>query len=237
MLTAILVIPIVAALYLLLVVKPDDRQQIRFVATAATGVCLLLSLLVFAEANAPANLAQAQTLGAQGRSYFVQEINIPWVSSLGINYHVGADGLTAAMLLLTGLASFCGVLISWNIEDRFREFMAFFLLLVVGVYGVFVSLDMFLLFFWYEFAIFPMYLLIATWGWVATREYAAMKLTLYILIGSVIALVGVLVLYFAAGSFFSQPDNLAQLQKVLGPNAQAYSFDFANLEVAARWKM
>ena len=62
MLTAILVIPIVAALYLLMVVKPDDRQQIRFVAAGATGVCLLLSLLVFAEANSPANLAQAQAM-------------------------------------------------------------------------------------------------------------------------------------------------------------------------------
>ena len=114
--------------------------------------------------------------------------------------------------------------------------MAFFLLLVAGVYGVFVSLDLFLLFFWYEFAIFPMYLLIATWGWVATREYAAMKLTLYILIGSVVALVGVLVMYFAAGSFFSDPQHLAQLRQALGdPNHPAFSFDFSHFEAAARW--
>src|SRR5690554_7366939 len=105
---------------------------------------------------------------------------------------MGVDGVSAPMLLLTGLASFTGVLISWGIEDRTREFMAFFLLLVAGVYGVFVAIDLFLLFFFYELAIFPMYLLIATWGWVQSREYAAMKLTLYILVGSVIALVGVI---------------------------------------------
>ena len=148
------------------------------------------------------------------------------------------------MLLLTGLAAFCGVLISWRIEDRTREFMAFFLLLVAGVYGVFVSLDMFLLFFWYEFAIFPMYLLIATWGWVERREYAAMKLTLFILIGSVIALVGVLVMYFAAGSFYSDPahpERVQELSAILHPNdpnavEPAFSFDFSHLEAASRWQ-
>ncbi|MGF1505200.1 MAG: NuoM family protein, partial [Anaerolineae bacterium] len=102
---------------------------------------------------------------------------------------------SAPMLLLTGLASFCGVLISWNI-NRPREFFAWFMLLVAGVYGVFVALDMFLLFFFYELAIFPMYLLIAAWGWKVLREYAAMKLTLYILIGSVISIVGVIAMYF-----------------------------------------
>jgi NADH-quinone oxidoreductase subunit M len=120
------------------------------------------------------------------------------VASLGIGYHMGVDGVNAPMILLTGLASFCGVLISWGIDDRPREFMAFFLLLVAGVYGVFVALDVFLLFFFYELAIFPMYLLIATWGWKVTREYASMKLTLYILIGSVVALVGVIAMYFVA---------------------------------------
>ncbi len=236
MLTAILIIPIIAALALLFFIKEDQKQEARWIAAGATGVCLLLSLLVFVEMNQPDNLAKAQQLASQGRSYFVQEINIPWVSALGINYHVGVDGVTAPMVLLTGLAAFCGVLISWKIEDRTREFMAFFLLLVVGVYGVFVSLDMFLLFFWYEFAIFPMYLLIATWGWVVTREYAAMKLTLYILIGSVVALVGLLVLYFAAGTFFSDPAHLQTLRQTLGdPNAQAYSFDFSHFEVATNW--
>ncbi len=125
--------------------------------------------------------------------------------SLGISYHLGVDGLSVPMVLLTGLVAVAGVLISWRIEDRTREFMAFFMLLVAGVLGVFVAVDMFVLFFFYELAIFPMYLLIATWGWVQTREYAAMKLTLYILIGSVVALVGVLAMVLTASNFFAGP--------------------------------
>jgi NADH-quinone oxidoreductase subunit M len=94
---------------------------------------------------------------------------------------------------------FTGVLISWGIDDRPREFFAFLFILATGVFGVFVALDLFMLFFFYEIAVFPMYLLIAIWGWQVTREYAAMKLTLYLFIGSVVALVGALVMYFTSG--------------------------------------
>lgn len=103
---------------------------------------------------------------------------------------------------------FTGVLISWGddnrhvmagIQDRPREFFAFLFILAWGVFGVFVSLDLFMLFFFYEIAVFPMYLLIAIWGWAVTREYAAMKLTLYLFVGSVIALVGVIAMYWVAG--------------------------------------
>ena len=117
---------------------------------------------------------------------------------MGVGYHLGVDGISAPMALLTGLASFTGVLISWHIDDRPREFFAFFMLLVAGVYGVFLSLDLFLLFFFYELAIFPMYVLIATWGWKVTRVYSSMKLTLYILVGSVVALVGVIAMVLVA---------------------------------------
>jgi NADH-quinone oxidoreductase subunit M len=139
------------------------------------------------------------------------------------------DGFTAPLVLLTGLAGFAGVLISWGIEDRTREFMAFFLLLVSGVFGVFMSIDVFLLLFFYELSIFPMYFLIAGWGWEELREYAAMKLTLYILVGSIIALVGLLVLYFQAGSFFTDNPDLLP-----ATSTGAYSFDFNHLHIAAQ---
>ena len=235
-LNLILFVPILAAIYLLLFLNDDQKVEARWLAILTTGICLVLSAYLFIEMNQPGNLAAAASRATQGLSFFIAETNIPWVAAMGISYHIGIDGVTAPMVLLTGLATFAGVLISWRIEDRTREFMAFFLLLVAGVYGVFISLDMFLLFFWYELSIFPMYLLIATWGWVATREYAAMKLTLYILIGSVVALVGVLVMYFAMGSFFTDPAHLATLRTALNdPSATAYSFDFSHFEVASRW--
>ncbi len=108
----------------------------------------------------------------------------------GISLHLGVDGISTPLVLLTGVVMLTGVLISWGIEDRPREFFAFLFLLASGVFGVFVSLDLFMLFFFYEIAVFPMYLLIAIWGWVKTREYAAMKLTLYLFVGSVVALIG-----------------------------------------------
>jgi NADH-quinone oxidoreductase subunit M len=165
---------------------------------------------------------------------FVQRVS--WVEPLGISYHVGVDGLSAPMVLLTGMVCVAGVLISWNI-DRIREFMAFFMLLVAGVYGVFVSLDLFTLFFFYELAIFPMYLLIAGWGWVKLRQYAAMKLTLYILIGSVVALVGVIALVFTASNYFQTPEGAAVLQSaiesgIVPENAQTFSFDIIQLTLA-----
>ena len=108
-------------------------------------------------------------------------------------------GSALPLVLLTGIVMFTGVLISWGIDDRPREFFAFLFILATGVFGVFVALDLFMLFFFYEIAVFPMYLLIAIWGWKVTREYAAMKLTLYLFIGSVVALVGALAMYFTAG--------------------------------------
>src|SRR5574341_1811840 len=202
-LTVITFAPVAAAIILFLM--PDEgkmdpekdkdritalRTGIRAIAATATFISLALGLYVYFTVNS------AYAGGATG-PWFFEDGRWDWVPGLGIGYHMGVDGISAPMVLLTGLASFCGVLISWGINERPREFFAFFMLLVAGVYGVFVSVDLFLLFFFYELAIFPMYILIATWGWKVTREYAAMKLTLYILVGSVVALVGVIAMYFA----------------------------------------
>jgi len=163
--------------------------------------------------------------------------HVTWVESIGIAYHLGVDGLTAPMVLLTGMVAVAGVLISWNIMDRQREFYTFFMLLVAGVMGVFISIDLFLLFFFYELAIFPMYILIAGWGWKDLREYAAMKLTLYILVGSVISLVGAIAMYFTAGQFFAN-EGAAILQAgiesgLLPADAQPLSFNIVQITLAA----
>lgn len=256
-LSAIVFIPIIAGV-LLLFMNPQQRDLIRGVAITAAAVVLALSAVVFFSFNgliaerggyeqetfyAPAeNLKIDESVGnSAGTALYAEalryEERVPWLTSLGIYYHVGVDGLTAPMVLLTGMVTVAGVLISWNITDRQREFYAFFMLLVAGVYGVFIAVDMFVLFFFYELAIFPMYLLIAGWGWVKLREYASMKLTLYILVGSVVALVGALALYLTAGSFFEgagAPILSAAIEKGLLPaDSQPYSFSLVQLTLAA----
>jgi NADH-quinone oxidoreductase subunit M len=183
--------PVVAAV-LILLLPAQRRNETRALALAAATFALILSFWVYF------NYDQAA-----GGYQFIERYN--WLPVLGISLHFGVDGISAPLVLLTGVVMFTGVLISWGdehphvmagIQDRPREFFAFLFILAAGVFGVFVSLDLFMLFFFYEIAVFPMYLLIAIWGWVQTREYAAMKLTLYLFIGSVVSLVGVLVMYW-----------------------------------------
>lgn len=246
-LSVIVFLPIVAAI-IILFLNSEQKDLIRGVAITAAFAVFVLSAAVFvsfySQTDAMA-LEQTAAMEAGGENYATAmferslrfEEKIDWVPSLGITYHVGVDGLVAPMLLLTGMVTVTGVFISWRIEDRTKEFMAFFLLLVAGVYGVFVSVDSFLLFFFYELAIFPMYLLIATWGWVQLREYAAMKLTLYILIGSVVALVGVIAMVITADTFFQGPGaaafQAAKSSGILEPTAGTFSFDMINLSLAA----
>lgn len=122
-----------------------------------------------------------------------------WISSLSIEYHLAADGISLTLVLLTGLAAVSGILFSWNIEHRAKEFFAFYLALIGSVYGVFLSFDLYLLFVFYELAIIPKYFLIAIWG-STRREYAAMKLALYSFIGSAMVLVGLISAYVVAGA-------------------------------------
>jgi NADH-quinone oxidoreductase subunit M len=133
----------------------------------------------------------------------------PWIPSLGLEYHLAADGISLTLVLLTGLAAVGGILFSWNIEHRAKEFFAFYLALIGGVYGVFLSFDLFLLFVFYEIAIVPKYFLIAIWG--STRkEYGAMKLALYSFIGSAMVLIGLIAAYVVSGGHTMNVMELAQ---------------------------
>ncbi len=184
-LSVIVFTPIVAGVLILLI--PGDRKtEVRMAALAAATFALALSIWAYFAYDIDV-----------GGYQFVEQYE--WLPIAGISYFVGIDGMNAPLVLLTGIVMFTGVLISWGIDDRPREFFAFLFILATGVFGVFVALDLFMLFFFYEIAVFPMYLLIAIWGWKETREYAAMKLTLYLFIGSVISLVGALAMYYAAG--------------------------------------
>jgi NADH-quinone oxidoreductase subunit M len=184
-LSVIVFTPLVAALIILLY-KPEQKKAIRITALSAAVFALALSVWVYITYDK----------GVAGYQ-FIEKYN--WMPMLGISLHFGVDGMSAPLVLLTGIVMVTGVMISWGVEDRPREFFAFLFILASGVFGVFASLDLFMLFFFYEIAVFPMYLLISIWGWIKTREYAAMKLTLYLFIGSVVSMIGALVMYWTSG--------------------------------------
>ncbi len=128
---------------------------------------------------------------------FVEKI--AWVPSYGIFYSLAVDGLNVAMVLLTSIVIFCGILVSWTIEYRVKDFMANMLFLVSGVFGVFMTTNLFFFFLFYEIAVIPMYLLIVVWG-STDKQYAAMKLTLYLLAGSALMFAGFLYMYSLPGA-------------------------------------
>lgn len=185
-LSVLIFTPLAAALVILAI--PASRQTlIKWVALVAATIMLALTVITYFSYD------QA-VAGYQ----FVEQWQ--WVPALGISYHVGADGISLPLLLMAGLVVFSGVLVSWNVQDRTREFFSFLMFLAASVVGVFSALDLFLLFFFFELAVFPKYLMIVLWGYPKTREYGGMKLTLYLFIGSVISLVGILAMVFLSGA-------------------------------------
>lgn len=165
---------------------------------AARKVALLTALIGLG--FAVAGVVQYKSALAAPGSEKIMPVTVEnWIPALGIQYHLAADGVSLTLVLLTGLAAVAGILFSWNIEHRAKEFFAFYLALIGGVYGVFLSFDLFLLFVFYEIAIVPKYFLIAIWG-STRREYGAMKLALYSFVGSAMVLVGVIAAYVVSGA-------------------------------------
>jgi NADH-quinone oxidoreductase subunit M len=196
--------PFVAALIIMF----SARQRptlVRWTSLAGATVSMVASLWIY----------WAYDYDLAGFQFHEEIVLVP---SLGISYLLAVDGISVLMSVLTSIIIVAGVFASWTVKERSQEFYALLLILVTGVYGVFVSLDLFIFFLFYEIAVLPMYLLIGIWGssgevlpqgifgWamgrtgVGTKEYAAMKLTLYLLFGSAFILVGILALYVAGGS-------------------------------------
>ena len=190
-LTVILLSPLVAALLIMLVPR-RNLLAVRLLAALAAGLALVLSIRLCYE---------YLTNGWQGLRFADR---VEWVIAPGISYSVAADGVSLSLVLLTALVIFCGVFASWTVVYRTKEFYCLLLLLVTGVFGVFIAQDLFFFFLFYEVAVLPMYLLIGIWG-TGPKEYSAMKLTLYLLVGSAFMLVGILGMYFAAVLPAGQP--------------------------------
>ncbi|MBI2884652.1 MAG: NADH-quinone oxidoreductase subunit M [Candidatus Omnitrophica bacterium] len=193
LLSLVLLAPAAASL-LLCLVPSRQAAWVRRIAVLATGLSLAGALAIVWRYDR--SLAGYQF-----------EVVVPWISSLGISLHLGVDGIGAVLVLLHALCSFCGVLISYSIKDRVKEYYIFYLILITGVFGVFTSLDLFFFYFFYEMAVIPMYPLVGIWGSdvkehgrvLYSKEYAAMKLTIYLTAGAVLALIGLLWLYAGSG--------------------------------------
>src|SRR5881296_1476381 len=157
------------------------------------------------------------------------EVNLPWIQSLGANFHVGIDGISLLLVLLTTLLGPLAVLSSWTaIDTRVKEYYAFMLMLQTGMLGVFVSLDFFLFYVFWEVMLVPMYFIIGVWGG-PRKLYAAIKFFLYTLFGSVLLLLGILALYFI------YPSLAAQHPEVAGRFGTGATFDVLAFQAVASY--
>jgi NADH-quinone oxidoreductase subunit M len=170
-------------------IAPAAAARWISLAAALAGLAIGLAATLSYDVGAATSLA----------SSFVHEVRIAWVPSIGASYHLGADGISLPLVSLTGFVAVACVLMSFNIVHRAKEFFALLLVLIGAVYGVFLSLDLLLLFAFYELAIIPKYFMIAIWG-STKKDYAAMKLVLYSFVGSSLVFVGILALWGAAGA-------------------------------------
>lgn len=213
LLTIALLAPILGALVLIFLPE-DEHRTIKSVAAFFTGISLLLSLVAYFGYDF-----------ARGGYQFVEDI--PWIREIGVTYAMGVDGISLPMLLLTNLIGFSAVFASWNIDKRPKTFFILLLLLIAGVMGTFISRDLFIFFLFYEVVVIPLYIMVIIWGSTkrVTKEYAGMKLTIYLLIGSAFLLVGVIALYLNAyplGERTFLIEKLAQAQ--MSDSFQIYAF-------------
>lgn len=187
-------------------------NQVRGV--MVTGASLLLALSVYLTIDY-IGLRQA---GAMEEMLFTDSIS--WYAPLHICYSIGVDGISVAMLLLSAIIVFTGTFASWKLQPLTKEYFLWFTLLSLGVFGFFISTDLFTMFMFYEVALIPMYLLIGIWG-SGRKEYAAMKLTLMLIGGSAFLLIGILGIFYGAGG---ETMNLLEIAKLHIPDTMQHLF-------------
>jgi NADH-quinone oxidoreductase subunit M len=183
-LTLLVLVPLVTALATILC---KGINQVRAVSLLGALIQLALGITLL--------IYYWQERGAGNTAAVLFESNYSWFKPLNINYHIGVDGISIAMILLTSFVVVAGILVSWSIESMGKEFFFLLLFLSVGAYGFFISLDLFTLFFFLEISVLPKFLLIGIWG-SGKKEYSAMKLALMLMAGSAFVLVGLLGLYY-----------------------------------------
>lgn len=182
----LILVPLLTAIAILLVRNAGMAKWIALTGAALQFVAAIVLMVVFNNERAAGNTAQ-----------MLFELQYNWFPSWNISFHLGVDGISVAMILLTAFVVVAGILVSWNVTKMTKEYYFLLILLSMGAYGFFVSLDLFILFFFLEVAVIPKYLLIGIWG-SGKKEYAANKLALMLMAGSALVMVGMLGLYFSS---------------------------------------
>jgi NADH-quinone oxidoreductase subunit M len=188
-LTHILAWPLIAAIALAFVPR-NFRVVMRATALLATLVSALLAVVMFLKFNS----APTDAFGYR----FAQRI--PWIESLGISYHVGVDGINVGLVLMGAIVAFAAACVSWEIKEREKEFYILLLTMTGGILGAFASLDLFWFYFFHELALVPTFIMIGVWGRGEQKNYATFQVTIYLSIGALLALVGLILLSVQSGA-------------------------------------
>ena len=201
-LTLFVVIPVLMLLGLWF---SKNLAQVRGVMVAGASALLVLAIWL------TVTFIQMRHAGNTDPMLFTY--SVAWFPSLHIAYSVGVDGISAVMLLLSAIIVFTGTCASWQAMSNHKEYFLWFTLLSTGVFGFFISVDMFTMFMFYEVALIPMYLLIGVWG-TGAKEYAAMKLTLMLMGGSALLIIGILAIYFFSGATTMNINEIAAMANI-----------------------
>ncbi len=181
LLTLIIFCPLVAALLLVLVPK-DYRFVARLIALGATFISMVLAVSLFFK-------FETGKAGYQFVHY------VTWIPTLGINYQVGVDGINIGLVVMGAIVAFAATCCAWEIQERQKEFYILLLVMITGILGAFASLDLFFFYFFHELALVPTFIMIGVWGRGQDKNYAAFNITIYLSLGALIALIGLIALY------------------------------------------
>ena len=215
-LSLLILLPLLTAMAVLFCKGLKQVRTVSLIGAAAQFLSSLGLLLVYWKERATGNPSQ-----------FLFEFDYTWFAPLNIHYHIGVDGISVTMILLTAFVVIAGVLVSWTQETLNKEFFFLLIFLSLGAYGYFISLDLFTLFFFLEVAVIPKFLLIGIWG-SGKKEYCAMKLALMLMTGSALVFVGLMGLYFNTNINGTHSFDLVEISRMhIGLESQKLFFPFA----------
>ncbi|HMK38105.1 MAG TPA: NADH-quinone oxidoreductase subunit M, partial [Bacteroidota bacterium] len=203
-------LPVVGMVIVLMLPK-ENKEWVRWTALVVAALQVVLAAVIFMRFDRSlGGINTASGMQFLERYSWIDVRSVSWFGRLHIEYLLGIDGISVVMVLLTAIISFIAVISSWNIEKSLKGYFALFLLLDTGMMGVFVSLDFFLFYVFWEVMLLPMYFLIGVWGG-PRREYAAIKFFLYTLLGSVLMLLAMIALYFSVNVYIDPAGGLHSL--------------------------